>query len=252
VIITKNIPTGIEGLDQMLGGGLPLGRCILVCGGPGSGKTTFGIQFIVNGALKYDEKGLYLSLAEKPAHLREDMAGFGWDLDKLEREGKILLVDASPIRTIPGEVKLGEYTIAKRNFSMLSLIEIVKTRIEDFHAKRIVIDPITSLIFQYPEVPERRNAVLDLLEALVDTGTTSLIMTEIRTMELEREIQAEEFLSHGVIILHTFVQHGEIARGIQIEKMRGICHDTQVRPYQLSQNGIEVFPKDYVFPTDTS
>ncbi|KPV63829.1 MAG: DNA repair and recombination protein RadB [Candidatus Bathyarchaeota archaeon BA2] len=242
----KKVPTGVKGLDDMLGGGLPLGRCILVCGGPGSGKTIFGIQFLYNGAVKYGETGLYVSLGESPIHLREDMSSLGWDVERLEKDGKLVVVDASPIRTIPEQVKIGDFSIGKRDFEMLSLIEIMKKRAEEIGAKRIVIDSISSLIVQYPDDSERRNAILDLFEAVTDLGTTSLITTELRATALERQIQAEEFLSHGVIVFHTFSDSGRLIRAIQIEKMRGISHDNQLRPYKIHENGIEVFPKESV------
>lgn len=242
----KRVPTGVKGLDDMLGGGLPLGRCILVCGGPGSGKTIFGVQFLFNGAVKYGETGLYVSLDENPAHLKEDMTGFGWNLEKLERDGKLVIIDASPIRTITGKVKIGKLNLGKRDFKMLSLIEIIKTRIQETGAKRVVIDPISSLILQYPDDSERRTAILDLFEVVTSLGTTSLITTELRATALEREVQTEEFLSHGVIVFHTFTEGGELIRAIQIEKMRGISHDHQLRPYKINENGIEVFSKESI------
>jgi len=225
---------------------LPSGRCILVCGGPGSGKTIFGIQFLYNGAVKYGETGLYVSLDESPAHLKENMSTFGWNIETLEKEGKLVIIDASPIRTIPGEVRIGNFSIGKRDFSMLSLIEIIETHVKEVGAKRIVIDPITSLMLQYPDDFERRTAILDLFEAITDLGATSLITTELRATALEREIRAEEFLSHGVMVFHTFNEGGRLIRAIQIEKMRGIPHDHQLRPYKIYKNGIEVFSKESV------
>lgn len=239
-------PTGVKGLDDMLGGGLPSSRCILVCGGPGSGKTILCIQFLYNGAIKYNETGLYVSLCEKPIHLKEDMSGFGWDIERLEKDGKLVIVDASPIRTLPGSVKIGKLNIGKRDFSMLSLIEIIKSRVQEIGAKRIVIDSISSLILQYPDDSERQFAILDLFEAVTDLGGTCLITTELRATALEREVQAEEFLSSGVIVFHTFNEGGRLIRAIQIEKMRGISHDHQLRPYKIRKNGIEVFSKENV------
>lgn len=246
-IQAEKVPTGAKGLDDMLGGGLPLGRSILVCGGPGSGKTTFGVQFLYNGISHYGEKGLYITLDESPEHLRKDMAGFGWDLRGLEKDGKFVIVDASPVRSIPREVKVGQFSIAKKDFSMLSLMHIVKNKAQEIGAKRLVIDPITMFVVQYPEVSERRNAILDLFEALTDLGTTSLLMTELRATMLEREIQAEEFLSHGVIVFHNFVNGGRIVKAVQIEKMRGVCHDCELRPYKILQHGIEVFPEENIY-----
>jgi len=243
----ERVSTGIKGLDEMLGGGLPLGRCILVCGGPGSGKTTLGMQFLFSGATKYNEKGLYVSLDESPTRLKENMSGFGWDIQKLEKDKQLSIVDASPIRTIPAKVKIGDFNIAKRDFSMLSMMDIIKRNAREVGAKRIVIDPITSLILQYPDVSERRNAIVDLFELLTNLGATSLLMTELRAIALQREVQAEEFLSQGVIIFHSFERDGKMVRAIQIEKMRGIPHDHELRPYKISGNGIEVFSKEKIF-----
>ncbi len=240
------VPLGVNGLDEMLGGGLPSGRCFLVSGGPGSGKTILGIQFLYNGVIQYDEKGLYVSLEESSTHLREDMNGFGWDIGRLEKEGKLVIVDASPIRTIPGGVEVGELRIGKRDFKMLSLIAIIKRRAEESEAKRIVVDPISSLILQYPDDSWRRNAVLDLFEALTDLKATCLVTSELCATSLERQIQAEEFLSHGVVVFHTFNEGGRLIRAIQIEKMRGIPHDNELRPYRIWKDGIEVFARERV------
>jgi KaiC/GvpD/RAD55 family RecA-like ATPase len=238
------VPTGVEGLDEMLGGGLPQGHCVLVCGGPGSGKTIFGIQFLYSGAVKCNDAGLYVSLDENPNHLKRNLAGFGWDLENLEKNGKFMIVDASPMRVVPGEIKAGQFIIGKKDFNMLGLIHIIKDRVKEIHAKRLVIDPITMLVLQYPDVSERRNAILNLFEALTELGTTNLVIAEMRTTSLERRIKAEEFLSHGVILLHNFAHNGRIISAVQIEKMRGISHDKQLRPYEISKNGIEVFPKE--------
>jgi len=233
----KKTPTGIEGLDSMLEGGLPFGRCTLVCGGPGSGKTTFCIQFLYNGATKYNEPGLHISLGESPTHIKENMCGFGWDLDKLEKDRKLLIIDGSPF---PRE--------GQKHFSMLNLKEIIRTKIEEDQVKRIAIDPITTLMLQYPDVIELRNAVLELMGAVTDLGVTSLMTTELRVTSLEREVKIEEFLSHGVIIFNTFNEgtSPRIVRAIQIEKMRGFAHDQQIRPYKIQKNGIEIFSNESV------
>jgi len=246
-ILIEKVSTGIRGLDDMLGGGLPVGRSILVCGGPGSGKTIFGIQFLYYGSIQYGEPGLYVSLDESPSHLKEDMASFGWDIEELERQKTLMIVDASPIRAIPGQVKIGTLNIGKRDFSMLSLIEIIKNRVQEIGAKRVVIDPITTLAVQYPGISERRTAVLDLIQAISNLGTTNLMISELRATALERQIQAEEFLSHGVIVFHAINNNGEIVKAVQIEKMRGISHDHQLRPYKIYKTGMEVFSKENIF-----
>jgi KaiC/GvpD/RAD55 family RecA-like ATPase len=241
----KRAKTGISGLDEMLGGeGVPSERSILVCGGPGSGKTVFGAQFLYNGITEYDENGLFVSLDENPAHLRENMAGFGWDLRKLEEEQKLAIIDASPVRKVAGKIEVGDLWIGKRDFTLTGLIEVVRTMAKKIDAKRMVIDPLTSLIVQYPNVSKRRNGIINMLEAISGLGTTNLITTESRTTAVERPIEPEEFLSHGVIILHVFHEGRELVRAIQIEKMRGIAHDEQIRPYRICNKGILVYSEE--------
>jgi circadian clock protein KaiC len=238
------VPTGVKGLDEMLGGGLPRGRCVLVCGGPGSGKTIFGIQFLYTGVTEHNENGLYVTLDESPTHLKQNLAGFGWDIDNLESNGNLMIVDASPMRNVPRKVKVGKFVIGKEDFNILSLIHIIKSRAREIHAQRLVIDPITMFVLQYPEISERRSAILNLFDALTDLGTTNVVVAEMRTTALQRKIRTEEFLAHGVIVFHNFAFNGRIVSAVQIEKMRGISHDRQLRPYEINENGIEVFPKE--------
>ena len=240
------VPTGVKGLDDMLGGGLPSDHSILVCGGPGSGKTVLGVQFLYEGATTYGENGLYVSLDEKPFWLKRHVSGFGWEIEKLEKEGKIQVVDASPIRAAPGEIKVGEVSVGKNVFKLYSLWAIIKAKAQEITAKRVVIDPISSLVFQFPNASERRRALLDLFQTISNLNVTSLITTELRSTSLTRKVRTEEFLSQGVIVFHTLTEGGRIIRAIQIEKMRGVSHDHQLRPYEINKNGIEVFPKENI------
>ena len=93
----ERILTGIKGLDELLGGGLPKGKCILVVGSPGSGKTTLIMQFLYNGALS-GERGLYITMDEKPEQVKDNFSPFGWNLDQMEKEGNLIFLDATPIR----------------------------------------------------------------------------------------------------------------------------------------------------------
>ncbi|MBS7645269.1 MAG: ATPase domain-containing protein [Candidatus Bathyarchaeia archaeon] len=240
------VSTGVSGLDEILGGGLPAGRVILILGGPGTGKTILATQFIVDG-LNKGEGGVFVSLDETKFHYYSEMSRFGWELERFEKDKTFSFLDASPIRHLPGEVKVGKLTIGRRDFSMLSLIEGIKSAVKEISAKRLVVDPIASLIFQYPDPVERRTAMLDLVEALVGLGTTSILTSELSSMGLEREIQLEEYLAHGVILLQTFHVGRSMIRAIQIEKMRESPIDHQPRPYRITEKGFEVFPKESVF-----
>jgi circadian clock protein KaiC len=243
----EKVPTGIRGLDEMLGGGLPKGRVILVMGGPGTGKTIFSTQFLVNGIEKYNENGVFVSLDESKIHYYSEMSKFGWNLAKYEAEKKFAFVDASPIRHLPGEIKVGKLTIGRREFSMLSLLEAIKAGAQSVKAQRIVVDPIASLIFQFPDPVERRTAILDLIEALVSLEATTILTTELRAYGLERAVQLEEYLAHGVIIMQILRVGRAYVRALQIEKMREAEIDVQPHPYKITSSGIEVFPEETVF-----
>jgi len=246
------IPTGIKGLDEVLKGGLPRGRTVLVVGSPGSGKTTFAMQFLVGGA-KAGEPGLYVSLDEKPERVKSNLASFKWDLDSLEHDGKLTFMDATQLRR-PGQKVIQGRSDAESPVSLIIpeltlgvLTRTIRRVATEEGIQRIVIDPMTSLMLRYPEEPKRRRALLLFFDALESTGCSCIVTSELRTSMLARRFQLEEYLSQGVILLHTIVHEGNVIRAVQVEKMRGIDHDAQLRPYQISQSGIDVFPKDRVF-----
>jgi len=244
---TARTPTGISGLDEILNGGIPRGRVVLVAGGPGTGKTVLATQFLVNGIEKYRESAVFVSLDESKQHYYSEMEKFGCNLAQLEKEKKFVFIDASPIRKIPGEVKVGKISIGKREFSLLSLIESIGSAVKAIDASRIAIDTIAALVFQYPDIVQRRNAVLDLMEALTGTGGTCIVTTELRGAGTGRSLEPEEFLAHGVIILQTLQVGRSLVRVLQVEKMRETPVDMQPRPYKITENGIEVFAKESVY-----
>jgi KaiC/GvpD/RAD55 family RecA-like ATPase len=248
----ERVSAGINGLDDVLRGGLPKGRTILVVGSPGSGKTTFAIQFLVGGA-KAGEPGLYVSFDEKPERVKANLSSFGWNLDSLEQAGKLTLIDATPLKRIgqrtvePNMSGENPVNLTLPELTLPSLVRTVRRIAAEEGIQRIVLDPITSLMLRYPEEAKRRRALLLFFDALESTGCSCIVTSELRTSELARRFQLEEYLSQGVILLHTMVHDGNVIRGIQVEKMRGISHDDQLRPYQITQTGIEVYPKDKVF-----
>lgn len=241
------VKTGIHGLDELLGGGLPKGRVILIIGTPGSGKTILCAQFLLKGARDYGENGIYVSLDESRDQFMEEMSSFKWDFEKLEKMRCFSFIDASPIRKIQGPVTIGKLTLGKRDFSLLSLIEGVRSNVKAVGAERVALDPLASLIFQYPDPAERRTAILDLIEALIHVGATCLITSELKMTGSGRILQEEEYLAHGVILMRTLKAGKSTVRIMEIEKMRGIQIDDQPRPYKITPNGIEVYPHESVF-----
>ena len=239
--------TGIPGFDEIMGGGFPQGRVVLLLGEPGAGKTILSSQFLYNGASKYGESGLLVSMEEGKGHYLREMSQFGWDFPALEKAGKFTFVDASPIRTIPDEVKVGNLTVGRHDFSMISLLEVVRNGAKKINAKRIVLDPISLLLAQYPDDAQRRKALLDVVEAMSETGATCVLSAELRRVGIRgRTLQIEEYLAHGVVLMQTIATGRTMERTIQVEKMRETQIDRQPRPYRITGSGIEVYPRESV------
>lgn len=241
------LPTGVPGVDDLLEGkGFPSGYNIFVVGSPGSGKTIFGLQFLYEGVRKYGQNGVYISLDEDMPHIKANAVRVGFDLGSLEKQHNLALVDASPIRRLPRQIVVDEYRIGKKEFTLDSLLDIVQIQVKRIGAKRLVIDPIVSLTLQFPGDVERRGAVLDLMQALWETGCTSLLITELSESGPERKYQFEEFLAEGVVIMRKRERSGGISREFTIEKMRGLATDDQPRPYAIQKGGIVVHSKETV------
>lgn len=241
------ISTGVPGMDKILGNkGIPKGHTILICGGPGSGKTTFAIQFLYKGVIDYNEPGLYITLDEDPDDIKKNMFKFGWNLEKLEKEKKFAFVNISPVRVVPSD-KIGLIQLGMKEFKMVKFLEEIRIGIEEIQAQRVIIDPVTIFMLQYPDETERIHAMRDLITEFRKTGCTHLLISELRGTGLEREYQFEEYLTQGTILLRTFLKGDKLIRMCQVEKMRGLDIDTQPRPYKITNNGIEVYPNLTVF-----
>lgn len=249
------ISTGVKGLDELLGGGLPKGKCILVVGSPGAGKTILQMQFLISGA-KTDERGLYVAMDETPEQVKVNLSSFGWDIEELEKTGKILFLDATMLRQAgirrSNALTSSKFEDSEPRMSVRFLVETITRIVKEEDIQRIAVDPVTSIILRYDEQFKKRRALLTFFDSLINSNCTSLVSTELRTGMLNRSFQLEEFLSQGVILMHTMVHAGTVVRAIQVEKMRGIAHDAQLRPYQITSKGIEVYPKDRVFESQQS
>ncbi|MEM3004894.1 MAG: ATPase domain-containing protein [Candidatus Bathyarchaeia archaeon] len=242
----ERVSSGIPGLDDMLSGGIPRGRVVLVVGGPGTGKTILCSQFLISGIRDQDEAGLFVTLDESREHIVREMASFGWNIPEYEKMGKWIFTDLSPISMASTGAKPARQTIGKKEFSLESVLDSIRT-VARSRAKRIVLDTVTSLAFQYPDLVQRRSVLLEFIETLSSTGATSIMTTELRTSGLERSVQLEEYLAHGVVVLQTLQVGKSITRVLQVEKMRETPIDTQMRPYRITENGIEVYSRESIF-----
>ncbi len=260
---SEHVPSGIPGLDELLGGGYPRGRVILVTGGPGSGKTIMAMQFLIDGVERFDERGVFVSLEESRFHLLNEMQNFGWDLEKYEKKNQLAIVDASPLRQIGSSIKQEEAVHLREDsknssvhirgpeFSIQALSTVIRSYVRVTRATRIVVDPMTSLALQFPDEQNRRAAIIDLLDSLVSMGTTSIVTSEIGPSFgggiTTREIPPEEYLCHGVIVLHNshFAGRGVVS-ALEIEKMRECKHDRQLHPYSITEKGVTVYAERFL------
>ena len=245
------MPTGIEGLDELISGGFPQGRVILVLGGPGSGKTILASQFLYKGISERNENAVFVSLDESKDHYYQEMLKFGWDFKKAEDEGKFLFVDATRLSrlAIIKEKMLKEEASSLRGKQLQidKLVEELQVRIQQVNAKRVALDTLAALFYRFTDPIERRTAGVDLIEALSDLGATTIVTSELSHLSLERDLSDEEFLVHGVIMLQTLFSGGTATRAVQVEKMRGVSVNTNLVPYSIDKSGIEIYPNMSVF-----
>jgi KaiC/GvpD/RAD55 family RecA-like ATPase len=236
----------VKGVDALLDNkGLPKGYSILVLGAPGSGKTTFGLQFLKKGA-ESGEKSVYVSMDEQPEMLLANAENLGLGVKQLVDAGKISIIDASPIRVLPAKMKLGVTEAGRREFALATLVTSLTEAVERTKSTRIVVDPVSTLTIHFQDDYERRVAFLDLLAAISKTKCTTLLLAEMAEQASERSYHFEEFISHGVMLLTRTKTDGTYTRVFSVEKMRGINHDTQSHPYTIAQGGIQVFPDEQV------
>jgi len=240
--LADRISSGIEGLDALLDGGYLAGRNILVIGGPGSGKSILGTQFLVNNI--DDEPSIYVSLDYSKKTFLDDMKNFGWDFEAFEKNKKFIFIDGSSIRKIPQTKSVDGVVYSEENLSLEDIIDLIQLNIDKIGAKKLILDDLTGLLFRYPSDAQRRSAMLHMFDAFSQMDITSLVISEATMYDIERTINTEEFLSDGVIRM---VMMKDGTRSIQVSKMRGVSSDNKPHPYTISSDGIEVFATEQIF-----
>jgi circadian clock protein KaiC len=221
--------TGIRGFDEITDGGLPRGRTTLVMGGPGCGKTVFALQALVNGALGTKEAGLFVAFEESTRQIIANAATFGWDLPALERK-KLFFLDA---RLSPDIVKAGE-------FDLLGILNVLRAKAEEIHAKRIVFDGIDVLLSLLDDPVAERREIYRIRDWLSQTGLTGIITQKVGGADVDQRYTFLQFMVDCVVVLRHQVVDGSAFRNLRVVKYRGSGFSADEFPITLTTKGLEL------------
>ncbi len=225
--------TGIQGLDEITGGGLPRGRPTLVSGGAGSGKTLFGLEFLVRGATQFGEPGVFMSFEESIPDLTKNVASLGFDLDGLVADKKLFVDHVSITQSEFGET--GEYDLE-------GLFIRIADAAQRVGARRVVLDTIESLFGELPNPGIVRSEIRRLFNWLKQKGLTTVITAERDQPDRLTRHGIEEFVSDCVILLDHRIREEISTRRLRIVKYRGSTHGTNEYPFLIDEQGISVLP----------
>jgi circadian clock protein KaiC len=225
-------PTGISGLDEVTGGGLPKGRPTLLCGPAGCGKTLIAMEFVVRGITEFNEPGVFVAFEETIEDLRSNVASLGFDLAKLEADGQLMLDHVSLMRGDMAET--GDWDLD-------GLLLRLGAAIDAVGAKRVVIDTIEALFGAFSNTSILRAELARLFAFLKERGVTAVITGERGDGTLTRH-GIEEYVSDCVIVLDHRVTEQTSIRRLRILKYRGSFHGTNDYPFLIGESGVSVLP----------
>ncbi|MGA6980648.1 MAG: circadian clock protein KaiC [Candidatus Sulfotelmatobacter sp.] len=225
-------PTGIQGLDEVTGGGFPQGRPTLVCGSAGAGKTLLAMEFLVRGATQYDEPGVFMAFEESAEDLTKNVRSLGFDLDELIKQKKLAIdfvqIDRSEID------ETGDYDLEGLFIRLAAAIDSVG-------AKRVVLDTIENLFAGLQNEGILRGELRRLFRWLKDRGVSAVITAERGEGALTRH-GLEEYVSDCVILLDHRVVDQISTRRLRVVKYRGTAHGTNEYPFLIDEDGFSVLP----------
>ena len=225
-------PTGIRGVDEITGGGLPKGRPTLIAGGAGCGKTLFAMEFLVNGAAYYEEPGVFVAFEENAEELAQNVASLGFDVNDLIKRKKMII---DYVRVERSEIQeTGEYDLD-------GLFIRLGYAIDSLGAKRVALDTIEVLFAALPNQGILRAELHRLFRWLKSKGVTAVITAERGEGTLTR-FGLEEYVADCVILLDHRVIEQVSTRRLRILKYRGSLHGTNEYPFLIGKHGISVLP----------
>ena len=224
----RKIATRIEGLDEILHGGLPAGRVTLINGGPGSGKSMLGLEFLYRGALS-GEPGIFLSFEESAENIRQNVSSFGWDLSSLEKDGKLFLME--------GQLDAG--IILSGVFNLKGLLAIVEGKAGKMGAERIVIDALDVLMRVFKDSHQQEQQIFELHKWLNEQGKTAVLTTKnLKKTGESSPYDYLDYLADCVIRLDQRVKDQVNTKRLQVVKYRGSSYGANEYPFLIADNGI--------------
>ncbi|ASJ01645.1 recombinase [Thermococcus gorgonarius] len=224
----ERISTGVKGLDDLIEGGLVRGKVYLVTGPPGSGKTTLGMHFLMEGA-KNGETVAYASLVHNPDDVVKDMTRFDPSIRFYVGSKKLLLFDLGPVL----------WRESSHVPTWKSVLFRLREIAEENKVSRLVIDPVTAIEFSIGNPAEKRAELARFVRGLEDMEVTTLLIAEMTDLNRYTE---EHYLVSGVIMLHYFLSGGKMVRGLQILKMRRTRHGNGIYLAEFTNKGLVVYP----------
>ncbi len=225
-------------MDEILNGGIPERNVVLLSGGPGTGKTIFGQQFLWSG-LQKGEPGVYVALEEHPVQIRENMVAFGWNIKSFEEDKKFALIDAFTAGI--GKSREYEKYIVQDLSDIREIMDILKEAIKDLEAKRVVIDSVTTLYINKAALA--RSIILLLKRLLAGLGCTSIFISQISVGEHGFGGPGVEHGVDGIIRLDLDEIDGELKRSVVVWKMRGTSHSMKRHLFDITSKGLVVYPE---------
>lgn len=227
-------PTAIPGFDEIAAGGLPRGSTTLLLGGPGTGKTVFALQTLVNGARVADEPGIFIAFEEPVYKVRANAASFGWDVAGLERDGKLFFLDA----------QLPIDTVQSGSFDLEGMFQTLTAKVREMGAKRIVFDSVDVLLALFPEPQAANRELRRLHDWLTEMGSDLLGLITARIEMFEREVGLRYpfllFVADCVVLLHYRVSERVALRELRVLKYRGAGFEQNEYPFTIGPEGMEV------------
>jgi len=239
--VVERVKTGIPGLDEILGGGIPKRNIVLLSGGPGTGKSIFSYQYLWSG-LQSGEPSVFVALEEHPVQVRLNMSQFGWDVRKYEKDGLFAVVDAFTGGI--GEAAKRERYVVQDVDNFDEFLEVLRSAVKDLNAVRVAIDSVSTLYLAKPAVA--RKIVMGLKRILAGLGVTGILVSQVSVTERGFGGPGVEHAADGIIRLDLDEVDGELVRSLIVWKMRGTSHSLKRHLFEITDKGIVVHPNKVV------